>query len=718
MINYLSLQNFKKHEKITVRFGAGLQLITGNNYAGKTTILHGILYCLGGASQVPGTDIQRRGTNSGFRQEMGFTVDGQQYIVIRTKTSAKLYKGNTSGEILCSGTTAVNQRIEQMLGLSLRRFRQLRYAEQKRTDSILTYGASELSQIIEELSGVEKIDTALERLKSDISHGTGKLEGLQFKDTTEDQERLKRMTLDSMLSEESVRGLEDMLEHTTEELTDTTNAVRNLQRKEKAFKDWESSHATQNYLVGKYRNDRDAAQEDVNALPKLAGEEELNQRYQKADDQLRSSRKYQRDVSRTETVYNTEKETLAEHRKCLQEFIIPKKPTKKLLTDQERKVSSFQQQISDSKARLNVVETQLENGFCGECGSKLAEELNRAEAEAEISQLKIALKELRASLKNDQAKLKLMQDQVRDHETARENKKAEEQRVIKSEIRATGFSGDLFNAKESLETTLSGSTLEQLEQEADKLSQQVADLQRQQRESAKKQKALTQCQKHFEEAEQELETLNSKKPDFSPEALTNLQSQQEELQDRRDDHAKRLGTAKVQYSNIAVRLDALKESLEKQEADNEVHIETTKRLNNCKALQKYLRENRNRYMSDAWAVFMAQASRFVSNCTGGAISGMDRTEDGKFTFNESGNAMHMKSASGAQSSIMGLGIQLALADSAACGLDILLCDEPASDMDDEHSMALSALLAAEGRQVLCISHNRMDTSVCSNVLAV
>ena len=55
MLLSLSLRNFKKHESLDVDFTAGLNGIYGSNYKGKTTILYGILFALGGASQVPGT---------------------------------------------------------------------------------------------------------------------------------------------------------------------------------------------------------------------------------------------------------------------------------------------------------------------------------------------------------------------------------------------------------------------------------------------------------------------------------------------------------------------------------------------------------------------------------------------------------------------------------------------------------------------------------------
>ena len=78
--------------------------------------------------------------------------------------------------------------------------------------------------------------------------------------------------------------------------------------------------------------------------------------------------------------------------------------------------------------------------------------------------------------------------------------------------------------------------------------------------------------------------------------------------------------------------------------------------------------------------------------------------------------MGMKDASGAQEAIMGLSVQMALAQAAQCPLDILLVDEPTADMDAEHSMAVSALLSTKGSQIIAVSHREMDASLCNNVI--
>ena len=718
MINRLSLRNFKKHEKIDVQFGEGLQLITGPNYAGKTTLLHGILYCLGGASQVPGTDIQRRGTNSGFRAEMTFTVEGQKYFVSRTKTTAKLFRGNEI-ELLCSGTTAVNQHIEQLLGMSFKRFRQLRYAEQKRTDSMLTFGAGELSQIIEELSGVDKIDTAIGRLKDQITFNTGKLEGLQYVDIEGDKQSLNMLTLNCTKAYMEVRECEGFLKAAEEDLEGVTASVRSLRQKESDYKKWRDKKASEDYLAGRYKLDVQNAQKAVEELPEITEDvATLESEYKALKNQIRSVQLFTRALKEQQQSQDDAKHSFESAKKVLAEFIIPKKPTKKQITDQEKKIAAWSDKLVEIRNRLSTLESQLRDGICNTCGSKLAENLDKEATEVEIETLSKQYSTLKQELSDARAKETLFKDQVRDHEAAKERKKDLEQKKVRAEIVATGCARGVADAEADLKKALGEATLEALQTELNSKEDLVGHVRQQLDVRQRKEQELRQCQKFLAEVEKTLKELEGQEPDFSSKALESAIETQDEYRSRQMRHSSTLSKAKTKYHELETKKKALKESVERQEAINKVFEEATKRLDTCKALQKYLRDNRNRYMGDAWAVFMAQASAFVSNCTGGAISQMDRTDDGKFTYTESGHAMQIKSASGAQGSIMGLGVQLALANSIACGLDITLVDEPASDMDDEHSMALSTLLAADGRQVICISHNRMDTSVCSGVVTV
>ena len=157
MIRRLKLKNFKRHEDADFHFTEGLNGVFGKNYTGKTSMLYGILYALGGASCVPGTRIATRGASAGMVVELWLSVKGTEYYIKRTKSTCNLHQGD---ELIASGTTGVNEKIEEILGISMRRFRQLRYVEQKKSHASLAMGAAELHTLLDELTGMDTLTSA------------------------------------------------------------------------------------------------------------------------------------------------------------------------------------------------------------------------------------------------------------------------------------------------------------------------------------------------------------------------------------------------------------------------------------------------------------------------------------------------------------------------------------------------------------------------------
>ena len=103
---------------------------------------------------------------------------------------------------------------------------------------------------------------------------------------------------------------------------------------------------------------------------------------------------------------------------------------------------------------------------------------------------------------------------------------------------------------------------------------------------------------------------------------------------------------------------------------------------------------------------------------GGAVTAVGRDNKGKFTFTEGGEELPVAAASGAQQSLMGLGVQLAMASMLPSPLATILLDEPGSDMDQEHSLTLATLLAADHNQLLMVSHRELDGAVANNTIAL
>jgi ATPase subunit of ABC transporter with duplicated ATPase domains len=135
-------------------------------------------------------------------------------------------------------------------------------------------------------------------------------------------------------------------------------------------------------------------------------------------------------------------------------------------------------------------------------------------------------------------------------------------------------------------------------------------------------------------------------------------------------------------------------------------------------LGKYLRYNRDRFTKSAWDALLAYASDFVRQASDGAISALQRDEQGDFTFIEGGEPMPLELASGMQLAILGVGVKLALGAAVGSNFDVLLLDEVSAAASDENALRLTECLAATGQQVLLISHRMADTVPAHDVIAL
>ena len=88
MLLSLTLTNFQKHRTFNHAFQAGLTLVTGENWRGKTSIIRGLLYALFGstASQVRAANLVSRGEKT-MEVQLVFRSGDLEYEVTRGPVS-------------------------------------------------------------------------------------------------------------------------------------------------------------------------------------------------------------------------------------------------------------------------------------------------------------------------------------------------------------------------------------------------------------------------------------------------------------------------------------------------------------------------------------------------------------------------------------------------------------------------------------------------------
>lgn len=170
MLTKLKLTNFRGHEDLEITFTEGLNVLRGANEAGKSTIFEAILYaCYGARALVEPLDLTV--TWGKDVKTLSVSLDlifaGQAYSIRRSKTGASL----TFGTTLVSGQSEVTAFVERLFGVPLNTAIQIQFAAQSQLKASVDAGIATVA-LIESLSGLDEIDTIIDKIQTQLICGT------------------------------------------------------------------------------------------------------------------------------------------------------------------------------------------------------------------------------------------------------------------------------------------------------------------------------------------------------------------------------------------------------------------------------------------------------------------------------------------------------------------------------------------------------------------
>lgn len=721
MISTIYLRDFRRHATLSLSFGEGMNGLFGSNYAGKTSVLLAVAVALGGAGVAArGWRLIRRGA-AGFEIQLGLQIRGKEYRLLRTNSGAKLWQGE---KLLATGHGPVNAEISSLIGMPVAQWLELRFVRQKAAAAMFEAGASKLNLLVEDLTGAHTVTRVIGAL--------GK---------RADQAKAEAETCRSLAaSEEQISLAQTDLKTHQDQKAKAEAAAASLPGK---LAKLEADAAQMEKLSKQQAASLQAARKDLQAsaahhtrLETLRGQLAATPDLASAASYLDHAENLRGDLLQWEDWIGRYRPALFMLGRASEQLgKIPPAGNldglaKKIQAAEEAQVDADTKAneaslaagsaLAEAKAKLKAAadaEQQLADGVCSACRRPFegASDAHREELQATAKRLReeaetqratateqegvaatwkrasashrTAAKDLATELRKASeaentrkvlsAQVEELTEQVKALEAETENlplEKAEEQITwLKSEIAATGRLADQATSRAQLQTQLAKLQVEKVPDLAD-LEQQIAAL----------------------EAEASSNATDLR--DVSVEATELRAALSAELQQARvsTDMVARLSAYLDEQDQIAVRLSAA----------NQV-------LANAGELVKYLRGSRSRYLANAWELILGRASAFADALTSGAISGLLRTEEGQFKFMEGAEEAGVDEASGAQAAILGLGVQIGLAETLPTHLDLLLVDEPTADMDAEHSAAAILALSTCAKQVVAISHHRMDETLCN-----
>lgn len=171
MLEKLTLTNFRKHEDLVLDFVAGLNVVRGQNEAGKSTLQEAVGYALFGskALRTNFADTVTWGRPEGsMRVELSVNIGGRRITFSRGKSGAEALE---DGRVIVTGQNEVSTYAANLLGCDGTAAANLMIASQNAMRGSLEQGPKATAAMIEQLADFDLFDVLIERIQSNLVVG-------------------------------------------------------------------------------------------------------------------------------------------------------------------------------------------------------------------------------------------------------------------------------------------------------------------------------------------------------------------------------------------------------------------------------------------------------------------------------------------------------------------------------------------------------------------
>lgn len=727
----LVAKNFKKLSDFAADFADGLNVLVGENAQGKSTTLQAIEAALFGVTVVPGKkeNIPTWGQIT-FSLELYFEHGGVEYHLTRTKTTAKLVhvEGGEHGDtLLANGNTPVTKYIEELLGLTAKDFNLFVQSKQGETAGVLTFGATALSQKVEEFAGISVIDEVTRKAQERATTG-------------------KALAAQSVVDPADMAGAEFALQEAAGQAQAGAEAL-DAAKARLIDAEAEPQPVPPSVSSAEMHRQRRAADQARAAYDKAEAEERaaadalvVAETDLASAEQPAEVRELEQQVKQTKLEIANIKGRLAEKREKRQalalkaaasaqaerEFLMCE-PVSELVVKHAEDllacVRSDAEKASASLAEMTGQRKRLESlakdALCPTCGTQLSEH-DPEKLKAEIADLKrqedLVLDVISAGKQEISRLTKHLVTLTKDRDTYLRLKAAADSAepvdpaalgILDHDIADMEDSGSLFQGALA--------TLTAQIDAAEAVAARSATLQRR----------VAQAEKRLAEATQERQEAESKLVDGPPDELIELTVAAEaEFEEARHAWQSRHAEAKAAVVAAEHACDLAEilvnsarhrlTTLQQRHADAQLRAAEADRASR---LARFLRDRRQSYLKEVWDSVLAVASKHVNMATKGMITGIAYT-DGEFSFEEAGIFAPIASASGAQKAFIGTAVRIGLARVLYGSNSLLIFDEPTESMSESRAAGLSASLVGAAHQTILITHREQDQSLAANIITV
>lgn len=692
MLLSLTLTNFQKHRAFHHDFKPGLTLIVGENWAGKSSLVRGVLYALFGTSAVPvrAANLVTWGEKR-MEVQLVFRANDQVYRVVRGSAGATLFHGE---HVVASGQTPVTGMVQELIG-DARSFLTYQVAKQGEADGLLSLGAVKLAQHIYSVTGVDLVDKVLERIRMRRMLYAGMQENYDTTVTDIEGMEAELVEHEKALAGKQVTSQEmgKELDLTQDRYSVATGAWRKLMQSKEDHRAY--LNKLEIYRNAKQRADTLLAEANhtLNTVP-VSDLGALRNRYADLTKHYTFGKSVEEKLTDMEKEVANAKKNLALF-EGVATFVEEPEGVHTNLLNEGRTVAHLQE-------LLDAAREGIRSGICPTCLRPLGDEETHLDLEQQAEELDQKLAEHKGLLNDLNDAWSQYQQQAEIAHTAHTNKEAWKSYLETCER-------GLQEARDADRTRLHV-TEEGLEQAY--ADYQKADEDHRSRESAMRDRLR---------AKKELTDLGqapSPVLEVSPHILSTATTRMQELGGAQNDLRQQIAVLEAEMAMLAKTIALTTQSLTKSRERRDQFLEKIGEDALLAKLAKYLRDNRSRFTQQAWASLLGYASQFIAAASQGHITALLRSSYGDFSYVEEGNELPLELASGQQTAILGVAMKLALGAAVGSRFDVLLLDEVTAAASDNNALRLTACLAQTGQQVLMVSHREADAAVAQDVIAL
>jgi exonuclease SbcC len=711
-INEAKIQNFKKHRQLEMRFSPGVNLLVGPNYSGKSSALMALLYTLFGPSSIPGgaKHAKSHGVRNRPKIELDLEIDAKVYRVTRSGASAKMQrKSGQEWELQATGQAAVTKEVESLLGMNAKTFQILRTSPQDEVQAILTLGSEKLGALVKDITQVDVIDRVIAKAKQVMPE-----EQESYISQEEiDKESSKEAALRHDLSVRWAALVEcrDTLQEKTKERDVTKARYRELWDKYQRSQQISQQRAGLERTLGIARERVQTMQEVAQEWPQV-DLEPMEKKVEKARTVVEALKKKEVIVGNARAEIPKLEKEIADGEEFLKRYDSAMEAAvgaleqreslyKELKENQEKKVA-----LGSEIARR---EEELTSGVCSLCQRPFEEDFSPEETEQELFRLRDSLSPVIALEDSLESRISGLSEALLE---------AEKSKGLKEDMLPR-----LESARESLAQSRKFVEMNELELSELTLAQSsLAEATKALDEARKAQETALAASRDLSVARGEVEKVRALLENLDDTDVISLERMSDaervlRAAEKAQEQANRLWVEQdtayrnqyLVHQKISQWLVEAKETASKAQA-------SMVRRKGLQKLIRYLRDNRDRFLTDVWGTLLQYASEFASLSTNGDIVAVSRSEDGEFLFDEGDGFQPVITASGVQKAILGVGVRLALAEALNTGADFMLLDEVTAGASDDISLAITRALAASGVQIIAVTHRQDDAAVADTVI--